>query len=138
MNRFYRTEYYISINGDTELNMYGCLSRENLHYGEIPDNEHIDFGNVLELKSFIGHYGNQFYNKRTLIGKRPFVEWNDGWGCSRRYYDDKFKSSRYGKVYTEVDLSNASVEYLMKNLCADDFAKWLKDNGISNCPIISK
>lgn len=138
MKRFYFVSYCLSINGDLALPIYTSWGK-SYHYGDIPENECITFTDVKELKEFIadrpvGH----FYNGKKWLSNRSYIRYDDDWSKTYTWYDDKFKEAKYTKMHKEVDLSNQSAEFLMKNLCAEDFAAWLKDNGIANCPIISK
>lgn len=57
----------------------------------------------------------------------------DGFGVS--VHKNNFVSFKIVKTYKN-DTSNHSLEYLMKNLSADEMIEYLKDNGLNVCPMI--
>lgn len=57
---------------------------------------------------------------------------DDGFGVSVHKYN--FVSFKIITTY-ENDTSKHSLEYLMKNLSADEMIEYLKDNGLNVCPI---
>lgn len=58
---------------------------------------------------------------------------DDGFGIS--IHKNNFVSFRIITTYKN-DTSNHSLEYLMKNLSADEMIEYLKDNGLNVCPIV--
>ena len=59
--------------------------------------------------------------------------WVDG-GFSVSIHKNNFVSFKIITTY-ENDTSNHSLEYLIKNLPADEMIEYLKDNGLNICPI---
>ena len=57
---------------------------------------------------------------------------DDGFGIS--IHKNNFVSFRIITTYKN-DTSNHSLEYLMKNLSADEMIEYLKNNGLNVCPI---
>lgn len=82
-----------------------------------------------------GRFNKWLYGVSGLQTGEKFREFwvDDGFGVS--IHKNNFVSFRIITTYKN-DTSNYSLEYLMKNLSADEMIEYLKDNGLNVCPIV--
>ena len=70
-----------------------------------------------------------FWRHNPIINVRYSDVWED---VKYRHFDEMF----YKREYTEW--TNISFEWLSKHLTADQFIQYIKERGITTCPILNK
>lgn len=77
------------------------------------------------------------FTGRTLFRKRPYIDIAMSWpGDSVRVFPQDCKTFSY-KVES-IERKYMSLEWIMKNLSADKAIQYLKERGITTCPIMTK
>lgn len=69
---------------------------------------------------------------KTFFRKKPMIYINDGSLDRKPYYS--FNTITYKYVYKEWE--SVSLEWIIKHLSADQCIQYLKERGITTCPII--
>lgn len=132
MLKIYNVNHYVSIDG-TEWREVGdtgyCVSNEDL-------NEKISFENL----SFEGAY--EYLSKHSIGGvwignlsfcRKPIIKIypSDSW---EPISYKKFNTLSYKLKYTEW--TDVTLEWIMKHLSVDQCIQYLKERGITTCPIL--
>jgi hypothetical protein len=114
----WRVINYRDVASDTELETQLVL--DNLSFDEVRD--------YLSQNSLGG-----VWNDSTLFGKKPTIEVNYYSACEPVTYK-KFHTLSYKKVVKEW--TNVSLDWIMKHLSADRCIQYLKERGMTACPIL--
>lgn len=131
MLKVYRVHEYVSINGAKwrEIGDSGYkISDEEVSDLLILDN--VSFAETREYlknKIIIG-----MSNGETLFRRKPLVDirYADAWDyVSYRHFD----TLSYKRTYTEW--TTVSMQWLMEHATADQFIQYLKERGITTCPM---
>ena len=69
---------------------------------------------------------------KTFFRKKPMLYIGDGYYSSSAYYS--FNTISYKWTYKEWD--TVSLDWIMKHLSAEQCIQYLKERGITTCPII--
>ena len=72
------------------------------------------------------------WSSYTFFRKKPMLYIGDGPLSSKAYYS--FNTISYKYVYKEWE--SVSLEWIMKHLSADQCIQYLKERGITTCPIL--
>jgi KaiC/GvpD/RAD55 family RecA-like ATPase len=131
MLKIYTVVSYVSIDG-AEWRSVGyagyCCTDEDRDVKIILDNA--SFEEVREYNN--AHFLDGVWNISTFWRNKPAIaiKYRDAW-------DDvvykNFNTMSYKNVYTED--KNVSLEWLMKHLTADQTIQYLKERGITACPM---
>ena len=132
MLKIYNVYDYVSIDGADwrRVGVSGYrASEEQLETTLILDN--VPFDEAYEYFSWHALYG--VVTDTTLFRKKPVVliKYNDAWD-SVSY--KQFKTISYRRKYLEW--SEVSLEWIIKHLSADQAIQYLKERGITTCPIL--
>lgn len=75
---------------------------------------------------------NGLYDDTTLFKKKPKiqVDYSDAWDA---VFYRSFNTLSYKKVYEEM--KNVTMSWLMEHTSADEFIQYLKERGITACPM---
>ena len=96
-----------------------CLILNNATFDEVREylSEHIVWG---------------MSNDSTFFRKKPIISiyYSDAWGSVEYKH---FKTLSYKKVYKEWE--NVPLKWLMEHATADQFIQYLKEHGITTCPM---
>lgn len=131
MLKIYKVVSYVSVNGAKwrSVGQAGyCCTDENRDAKIILDN--VSFEEVREYNN--AHFLDGVWNINTFWRNKPAIaiKYQDAW-------DDvvykNFNTMSYKNVYTEN--KNVSLEWLMKHLTADQTIQYLKERGITTCPM---
>lgn len=118
----------------------GLIRRERwsrLEYMELPEPQCFETTNFEEACAYINNkdhtHTNFTYAGTTAFRKRKYISIIDDYHeTSRRVYEKKFKKYSFRDEYLLWDCPN--IQELMKDLTAEDFTEWWKDNVGTNCP----
>ena len=131
MLKVYTVKSYVSING-------GDWQRVG-HSGHImTDNnptEKVILNNATfdECYKYVSqHPLDGIYLSSTFFKNKPIIYINDRHFCEHRY--DHFDTISYKYVYEEW--KNVPLTYIMNNFSADKCIQYLKERGMSACPIL--
>ena len=140
MLKVYKTTYYYQIDNSGEWIKVGSSGevieeRENLPYEEIIIDSWSweDVMDYLNVKSLSG-----LYSGRTTFRGIPYFSCNNldsYYGPYEEFRKNSFKTFTYKRVYTEN--KDASLEHIMKEFPAEKCIQYLKERGITTCPINS-
>lgn len=84
-----------------------------------------------EALSFVENGFRNAYVGKTLFKKKPkLILSTPHYDFAKKITEKNFKTIYYRKVYRDV--VNPSIEYLVRNLSADDFAEWYKDKKLKS------
>ncbi len=75
---------------------------------------------------------NGIYYRTTFFRKKPCIV-TQGWNYDDRETYTHFNTLSYKTVYEEMP--NVSLAYIMKNFPADKCIQYLKERGITTCPM---
>lgn len=131
MLKVYKVKSYVSING-------GDWQRVGYNGHAILDDNPteitlLDNATFNECYEYITHHSlNGICLDHTLFRKKPIFYIGDSWFEGHRY--DHFDTISYKYVYEEWE--DVSLNYIMNNFSADKCIQYLKERGISACPIL--
>lgn len=131
MLKIYQTCNYVSIDGGP----WRVIS-----YGEIASDEELETQLALDNLSFdeVRDYLSKnhlrgVWNDETFFRHKPAIAVNYYANYDPVKYKH-FKTISYKTTYTEW--TTVSLEWIMKHLSADECIQYLKDRGITACPIL--
>lgn len=132
MLKIYTVVSYVSIDGAKWRSVGSagyCCTDEDLDIKVVLDNA--SFKEVCEYNS--NHFIDGIWNSNTFWRKKPVivVKYRDAWNDVVYKH---FHTMSYKNVYTEC--KNVSFEWLIKHLTADQLIQYLKERGITTCPIL--
>ena len=131
MLKVYTVKSYVSINGEDWWNVGrdGCtISDENPTEKVFLDNTTFD-----ECYEYVCHQPlDGICSSSTLFKNKPIIYIKDSHFYDHRY--DYFDTISYKYVYEEY--KDASLDYIMKHFSADKCIQYLKERGMSACPIL--
>ena len=133
MLKIYSVTSYVSIDG-TFWREVG-LHNEYVALNEKPENKlfftGISFDELYEYLS--SNYLCGIKSDTTLFRSKPLIkiQYSDAWDP---VYYKHFDRLLYKMEYKECD--NLSLDWIMKNLSADECIQYLKDRGMTTCPIL--
>ena len=131
MLKVYSVLDYVSIDG-ADWRMVGdwgyIVTDEEPKNKLILDN--ISFSEAYEYLS--DHFLNGVRNETSLIFNKPLVciNYNTGWGEAEYR---RFSKISYKREFEEW--ANVSLQWIMKNLPADQCIQYLKERGMNTCPL---
>ena len=131
MLKIYDILFYVSVDG-ADWRRVGDICHTALNE-EPQDITFLDNASFNEAREFLSHnhlFG--VWNKDSLfIGKPTIaVAYADAW---ETVYYRRFHTISYKKEYREWE--NVTLEWIMKNLPADKCIQYLKERGITTCPM---
>ena len=131
MLKVYIVKSYVSIDGADwqQVGSIGHLVRDD------NPTERVFFENFtleqcyeyLQEKSLDG-----IWPSKTFFRKKPMLYIGDGYFSSSAYYS--FNTISYKWIYKEWE--SVSLEWIMKHLSAEQCIQYLKERGITTCPIL--
>lgn len=131
MLKIYLVTNYVSIDGEEWREVgYGGYMASDQKPGDISVHN-LSFDKVREHLS--NNHLDGVWNDFTFWGNKPTVRvrYADAWESVAYRY---FNTLSYKREYTE--LTDVSLEWVMKNLTADECIQYLKDRGMNTCPIM--
>ena len=131
MLKIYNIHDYVSIDGAEwrEVGGYG----EKAIDGEPENKLYLDNASFDEAYEYLSqHRLSGVYNHTTLFGTKKTiqVEYNDVF-CPVEYR--RFNTISYKREYKEW--KNVSLDWILKNLPAEQTIQYLKERGITTCPM---
>lgn len=133
MLKVYSIKDYVSIDGADWREVGGWGHRvaddtkvpDSINIGQMSFDETYEY---LSKNSLCGVYRDStFFRYKPTIR----VNYNDAW-------DDvayqRFNTFAYKRTFVEME--NVTLEWIMKNLSADECIQYLKDRGMTACPIL--
>ena len=131
MLKIYQETDYVSVNGEP----WRVIS-----YGEIASDEEFETQLLLDNLSFdeARDYLSQnalrgVWNDETYFRHKPIITVNYYSGFEPARYK-RFKTISYKTVYKEW--TTVSLDWIMKHLSADQCIQYLKERGMTACPIL--
>lgn len=81
-------------------------------------------------------FGKTFFKKKEYVKIRKSDWWSDGY---YQLFEEDFPNDLYiiHTDYVEVDLNYYTLKEIMDRTKASDFIEYLKDNGLTTCPMIN-
>lgn len=81
-------------------------------------------------------FGKTFFKKKEYVKIRKSSWWSDGY---YQLFEEDFPNDLHiiHTDYVEVDLNSYTLKDIMDRTKASDFIEYLKDNGLTNCPMIN-
>lgn len=133
MLKIYSTTSYVSIDGSLWSEV--GLHNEYVALNEPPENKLVFRGiSFDELYEYLSHnYLCGLKKDVTLFRSKPliWVQYSDAFDpVSYRHFNNLL----YKTEFRECD--NLSLDWIMKNLSADECIQYLKDRGMTACPIL--
>ena len=131
MLKVYQVVSYVSVDGAKWRSVgypWHCCTDEDLGVKLILDKSSFD-----EAREYLSnHLLDGVWNSSTFWREKPtiVVSYNDAWD-SVEY--KSFDTISYKNVYTED--KNVTFEWMMKHLSADKVIQYLKERGITTCPM---
>lgn len=127
MLKAYKVKTYIAVNDKPKQRIFGI--GYGLTEGDLPDI-------ATTICSFQDCFDTQLptlaiKTGTTFFRKRPYVEIEYAWDKWDRYYD--FDSITIEKCYEPY---NITLDELIKDYSADQCIQYLKERGITTCPIL--
>lgn len=131
MLKVYRVESYVSIDGSDwwHVGVDGHAVRDDDPTEKILF-ENFTFEQCYEFLQGKGLDG--IWRSKTFFRKKPMLYIGEWFYESRPY--TSFDTISYKYVYKEWE--SVSLEWIMKHLSADQCIQYLKERGITTCPII--
>ena len=131
MLKVYRVHDYVSIDGADwrEVGGYGT----NVIDGEAENKLCLDNASFAEAYEYITYnYLSGVWNGTTLFRNKPIIKvsYNDAWDPVEYHH---FKTISYKREYKEW--KDVSLKWLMEHTSADQFIQYLKERGITACPM---
>ena len=131
MLKVYTVSSYVSIDGaDWEEVDYGFYAVRDDNPTEQIFFENFTFKQCYEYLQ--EHNLKGVWLSQTFFKKKPILYIGDDFFDSQRY--TSFNTISYKYVYKEWE--SVSLEWIMKHLSADQCIQYLKERGITACPII--
>lgn len=131
MLKVYRVKSYVSINGEEweEVGSTGYTVRddkptEKIFFENFTLNQCYEY---IKEKSLDG-----IWRSETFFRKRPMLYIGCGYFSSNSYTN--FDTISYKDVYEEW--KDVSLDWIMKHLSADQCIQYLKERGVTACPIL--
>lgn len=131
MLKVYNVSYYISIDGADwrEVSDGGYkIADEEIKMTLILDNASFD-----EVRAYLSqNFLNGIWNEETWFRRKSVIDvsYSDAWN-NVRYYS--FNTLSYKTVYREW--KTVPMRWLMEHASADQFIQYLKERGITTCPM---
>lgn len=132
MLKVYNVTDYISIDGKPwrEIACGNIASDKELESQLILDNLSFD-----EVREYLQQHNlTGIWNDSTFFRKKPTIKIY----CAYNMWDPiiykNFNTLSYKREYKEW--SNVSLDWIMKNLSADECIQYLKERGMTACPIL--
>lgn len=131
MLKVYNYYAYVSVDGEK----WRCIDDGHTIRDEEPTDliilDNATFDETYEYLS--NHIVWNMWHDLTLFRKKPIIEvrYYDAWDSVTYRH---FNTLSYKKIYKEWE--NVSMEWLMKHASADQFIQYLKERGITACPIM--
>lgn len=137
MLKVYKTRYYCQVDDGEWVKVGGTgkimedrtdLSDEDIIFDSWSWSQIMDF---LHVKNLDG-----FYPDKTIFRKRPYFscyDRDDGYSWCHDFYDGDFNTFTYKRVYIEDE--DVSLQYIMDRFPAEKCIRYLKERGITTCPI---
>ena len=131
MLKVYTVKSYVSING-------GDWQRVGISGHTMTDDNPIEkilLDNATFNKCYeyvIRHSLNGIWLDSTLFRNKPILYIGDSWFDSTRY--DHFDTISYKYIYEEWE--DVPLNYIMEHFSADKCIQYLKERGMSTCPIL--
>lgn len=131
MLKVYTVKSYVSINGGDwqQVGLSGHIMTDNNPTEKVILNN-ATFDECYKYVSQHSLNGICLYS--TLFKKKPIIYINDNHLYEHRY--DHFDTISYKYVYEEWE--DVSLNYIMNNFSADKCIQYLKERGMSACPIL--
>lgn len=131
MLKVYEYDEYVSIDGAD----WCCINNgHKIANDELTDCLILDNVTFDEAREYLSNNNVRgMYRDHTFFRKRPVIIINYGWGWDPVRYKH-FKSLSYKKVYKEW--KDVSMRWLMNNASADELIQYLKERGVTACPIL--
>jgi len=140
MLKVYETTYYYRLNNTGDWIKVGGTGELMEDRDGLPNEEIIfdswswqDVMDYLKVKNLCG-----FYLEKTLVRKIPYFTCSNVdsyYGPYDAFSQKDFETFTYKRVYTEN--KDASLWYIMKQFPAEKCIQYLKERGITTCPINS-
>ena len=131
MLKVYTVKSYVSINGgDWQQVGYNGHTILDDNPTEITILDNATFNECYEY--ITQHSLNGICLDHTLFKKKPIIYINDSRSDSHRY--DQFDTISYKYVYEEW--KDVPLNYIMEHFSADKCIQYLKERGMSACPIL--
>lgn len=131
MLKVYYIRDYVSIDGSEWRSVGGC--GEKVIDGE-PENElRLDNASFNEVYEYLTqHLLSGVWNDTTFFRKKPLIQvsYNDAWDWVEYRH---FNTMSYKREYKEW--KNVPLKWLMEHASADQFIQYLKERGITACPM---
>ena len=131
MLKIYQKNNYVSINGDA----WRVIS-----YDEIASDKELETQLVLDNLSFdeardylLQNYLRGVWNDETFFRHKPTIT-VDYYSSFEPAKYKHFKTISYKTVYKEW--TNVTLDWIIKHLSADECIQYLKDRGMTTCPIL--
>ena len=131
MLKVYTVKPYISINGEDwqRVGLSGHIMTDN------NPTEKVILNNATfdECYKYVSQHSlDGIWLDSTLFRNKPILYIGYGWFDSTRY--DHFDTISYKYIYEEWE--DATLNYIMNNFSADKCIQYLKERGMSTCPIL--
>ena len=131
MLKVYNVTDYVSINGGEWCEVgYGYRVTDQELYDTVPLN-FMSFESAYDYLS--SNALHRVYRDVSFFRKKPVICVNYMYGCDTARYTH-FNTMAYKTTYKEW--SDVTLEWIMKNLSADQCIQYLKDRGMTACPIL--
>jgi hypothetical protein len=131
MLKVYYIRDYVSIDGSEWRSVGGY--GEKVIDGE-PENElRLDNASFNEVYEYLTrHLLSGVWNDTTFFRKKPLIQvsYNDAWDWVEYRH---FNTMSYKREYKEW--KNVPLKWLMEHASADQFIQYLKERGITTCPM---
>ena len=119
----FRTKYIV-INGK-RYKLY-AWSNSRLTY-----TSNTDYWADISVDKFVEDAKNysigSFTYGKTLFKKRPYIEYNNNWDSTERWYVDELKDVTI-KYHVEYRECTESLDYVQKHLDSESYAEWWRDH----------
>lgn len=138
--KWYNYRTMVQLNGGKECiadysNTYYYLSEreknELTKTREFYDFEYAKICAQDDMEHYMAYKPKTWYRRKEKIGFRLAKWWSDGHIWLTK---EKFESYLVYDKFTPITIENYSLEELMRNSSANDFMKYIKDNGLNVCP----
>lgn len=131
MLKIYTVTHYVSIDGD---------NWRVINYGERASDKELESQLAMNNLSFeeardylSQHYLRGVWNGGTFFRNKPVIA-VDYYGAIEPVRYRRFNTISYKSEYEEWE--NVSLDWIMKHLSADECIQYLKERGMTTCPIL--
>lgn len=131
MLKVYYIRDYVSIDGSEWRSVGGY--GEKVIDGEPKNELRLDNASFNEVYEYLTqHLLSGVWNDTTFFRKKPLIQvsYNDAWGWVEYRH---FNTMSYKREYKEW--KNVPLKWLMEHTPADQFIQYLKERGITTCPM---